>query len=47
MISRGTSGFWQCYRDLPADIKAAARNAYKKFEQNQSHPQFASGTPPG
>jgi hypothetical protein len=40
VISRGTSHFWQCYRELPTDIKAAARNAYRKFAEDQSHPSL-------
>ena len=38
MTSRGLPGFWQEYRQLPRDIRAAARQAYRKFRENPAHP---------
>jgi hypothetical protein len=38
--SLGTPAFWQSYRVLPAQIRDAARNAYKKFLQNPAQPSL-------
>lgn len=38
MTSRGTDRFWAMYSRLPPDIKAAAREAFARFRENQSHP---------
>ena len=38
MTSRGTSEFWRLYRGLPVEIRAAAREAYRKFNANPAHP---------
>ncbi len=40
MISRATSQFWQLYRALPPDVRAAARKAYEKFLENPAHPSL-------
>ncbi|MBM3853838.1 MAG: hypothetical protein FJ399_11890 [Verrucomicrobia bacterium] len=38
MTSRGTAEFWQQYHALPAEVRAAAREAYRKFALNPAHP---------
>jgi len=38
MISRTTDRFWRCYRELPEEIKAEAKEAYKKFKRNPYYP---------
>lgn len=38
MTSRGTPEFWQLYHDLPPEIRAAARQAYRKFAANPALP---------
>ncbi len=40
MISRGTADFWRLYRGLPPEIKAAARQAHRKFLENPAHPSL-------
>lgn len=40
MTSRGTKGFWVLYRELPAEIKEAARRAHAKFRQDPAHPSL-------
>jgi hypothetical protein len=36
--SRGTPEFWQSYHALPPNIRAAARETYRKFAANPAHP---------
>jgi hypothetical protein len=36
--SRATPRFWAAYRDLPPEIKQAARKAYQLFRENAHHP---------
>lgn len=38
MTSRGTERFWALYARLPPDIKEAARAAFARFRENQTHP---------
>ena len=38
MTSRGTPDFWQAYYALPPEIRSAAREAYRRFAANPSHP---------
>jgi hypothetical protein len=38
VTSRGTSDFWRLYYELPPEIRAAAREAYRKFTANSAHP---------
>lgn len=38
MISRATPRFWASYHDLPTEIKAAARKAYRLFREDAQHP---------
>jgi hypothetical protein len=38
VISRATPHFWELYRALPPEIRAAARKAYEKFSENPAHP---------
>lgn len=38
MTSRGTPGFWQAYYALPQEMRAAARETYRKFAANPAHP---------
>lgn len=40
MKSRATPRFWAAYRDLPPEIKAAARKAYQLFRENAHHPSL-------
>jgi hypothetical protein len=35
--SRATPRFWAAYRDLPSEIQAAARKAYRLFRENAGH----------
>lgn len=37
MRSRATPRFWAAYRDLPPEIKDAARKAYQLFRENAHH----------
>ncbi|OHE80303.1 MAG: hypothetical protein A3G75_12185 [Verrucomicrobia bacterium RIFCSPLOWO2_12_FULL_64_8] len=38
MTSRGTDRFWKLYAGLAPDIKAAARETFARFRENQAHP---------
>jgi hypothetical protein len=38
--SRATPRFWAAYRDLPPEIKDAARKAYQLFRDNAHHPRL-------
>jgi hypothetical protein len=38
VTSRGTPGFWRDYYALAADVREAAREAYRKFALNSAHP---------
>ena len=40
MKSRATPRFWAAYRDLPLEIKDAARKAYQLFRENAHHPSL-------
>lgn len=40
MKSRATPRFWAAYRDLPPEIKDAARKAYQLFRENTHHPSL-------
>ena len=40
MKSRATPRFWAAYRDLPPEIKEAARKAYQLFRENAHHPSL-------
>ena len=44
MISHTTKTFWKLYEALPEQIQRAAKTAYRRFEQDSSHPglQFKS-----
>ncbi len=32
--------FWKAYRALPEHVRSAAREAYRRFEENPAHPGF-------
>jgi hypothetical protein len=38
--SRATPRFWAAYRELPPEIKDAARKAYQLFRENAHHPSL-------
>jgi mRNA-degrading endonuclease RelE of RelBE toxin-antitoxin system len=38
VISRGTALFWELYHGLPPQIRDAARNAFRKLQENPEHP---------
>ncbi|MGQ0634415.1 MAG: type II toxin-antitoxin system RelE family toxin [Planctomycetaceae bacterium] len=38
MKSTTVPEFWQLYRKLPKRIREAARNAYRRFQDDPSHP---------
>lgn len=40
MTSRATGSFWKCYWALPDVTRRAARAAYKKFQQDTTHPSL-------
>ena len=40
MRSRATPRFWAAHRDLPPEIQAAARKAYRLFRANPQHPSL-------
>lgn len=40
MTSRGTPEFWLLYHTLPVEIRAAARDAHRKFAANPAHPSL-------
>jgi hypothetical protein len=40
VTSRATPQFWQLYRDLPREIRMAAKNAFEIFLSNPAHPSL-------
>ena len=40
MRSRATPRFWAAYRNLPREIKEAARKAYRLFREHARHPSL-------
>ena len=40
MTSRATPRFWASYRDLPSEIKEAARKAYRLLRNDVQHPSL-------
>ena len=40
MKSRATPRFWAAYRELPPEIRVAARKAYRVFLENARHPSL-------
>ena len=40
MKSRATPRFWASYRDLPTEVKEAARKAYRLFRADPQHPSL-------
>jgi hypothetical protein len=40
VTSRGTEHFWKLYAGLPPEIKTAAREAFARFRENQTHPSL-------
>ena len=40
MKSRATPRFWAAYRELPPEIREAARKAYRLFRGNVRHPSL-------
>jgi len=38
--SRATPRFWAAYRELPPEIRVAARKAYRVFLENARHPSL-------
>jgi hypothetical protein len=38
VVSRAAPEFWELYRKLSPEIRAAARDAYQLFSQNPAHP---------
>jgi hypothetical protein len=40
MNSLALPSFWKCYRKLPGGVRQAARNAYRLFISNPSHPSL-------
>lgn len=40
MKSRATPRFWASYSGLPAEIKQAARKAYRLFREDARHPSL-------
>ena len=38
MQSRGTRQFWRLFRNLPPDVQADAKRAYRLFLANAAHP---------
>ena len=38
MTSITVDRFWKCYKELPDQIKKAAKKAYREFEKNPYHP---------
>jgi hypothetical protein len=38
--SRATPRFWAAYRELPPEIRDAARKAYRLFRENPRHPSL-------
>jgi hypothetical protein len=42
VTSRATPRFWAAYRELPPEIREAARKAYRLFRENPGHRAFSS-----
>lgn len=40
MKSLTTADFWQSYADLPPQVKARSRKAYRLWRENPSHPSL-------
>ena len=40
MRSTATPRFWAAYRELPRDVRDAARKAYRLFRENPAHPSL-------
>jgi Txe/YoeB family toxin of Txe-Axe toxin-antitoxin module len=40
MISRTLARFWRMYQALPPQIRRQAREAYRRFQQDPSHPSL-------
>lgn len=40
MISHTTKGFWKLYEALPEKIQYQAKTAYRRFQQDPSHPSL-------
>ncbi len=40
MTSRATPRFWTAFRNLPPEIQALARKAYRLFRQDPDHPSL-------
>ncbi len=40
MTSHTTPRFWAAYRELPVDVRDAARKAYRLFRENPQHPSL-------
>jgi hypothetical protein len=40
VISRGAPEFWQRYQELPPEIQAATRKAYRLFNRDPAHPSL-------
>ena len=40
MTSLTTPRFWAAYRELPAEVRDAARKAYRLFRENPQHPSL-------
>jgi hypothetical protein len=38
--SRATPRFWTAYRELPSEVRDAARKAYRLFHENPKHPSL-------
>jgi hypothetical protein len=38
MISRASKRFWQCYDELPENVKIAAKKAYQQFKKDPLYP---------
>jgi hypothetical protein len=40
VTSRGTPRFWAAYRELPVEVRDAARKAYALFRNDPTHPSL-------
>ncbi len=40
MKSRATPRFWAAYRELPPEVREAARKAYRLFREDLRHPSL-------
>lgn len=40
MTSTATPRFWAAYRELPLEVRGAARKAYRLFRDNPAHPSL-------